>query len=187
MEWHDSCAVIDKSAILWVIHTKSSEKAEDPHTFHQRLTSFVREHVCHAGISPQFRDFSLLPHAIQAANAAFRLGQTRHPHFWYYLFDDYRLEYMLEKIGKDLPASMLCHPSILELIVYDQKHHTELAYTLQVYLQCNLNMTTAAGQLYIHRTTFCRRMDHIQQITKLDIHNPDTILALLLSYKLMEH
>ncbi len=186
IEWPNSCAVIDGLAILWVINRSLSKEDENPHMFRQRLASFVREHVCHAGISPQFRDFSLIPFGVRAADAAFRLGQTRHPHFWYYHFDNYRLEYMLEQTGRELPASMLCHPAIHKLMAYDETHHTELALTLRIYLQCNLNMTEAARQLYVHRTTFCRRMDHIRQLTELDMQDPDTILTLLLSYRFLK-
>lgn len=186
VEWHHSCAVIHGPSILWLLNMSLSEEDENFHGFRQRLAAFVREHVCHAGISPQFRDFSLIPFAVRAADAAFRLGQIRHPHFWYYLFDNYRLEYMLEKAGKELPASMLCHPAILQLIAYDEEHHTELARTLRTFLQCSLNMTEAAKQLYIHRTTFCRRMDHIRQLTELDIRDPDTILTLLMSFRFMK-
>ena len=185
LEWHDSCAVIDGLAIQWLINISRSGEAKDQHVFHQRVASFVREHVCHAGISPRFRDFSLIPYAVRAADAAFRLGQTRNPHFWYYLFDDYRLEYMLEKTGEELPPSILCHPAILKLMVYDEEHRTELAQTLHIYLRCNLNMTAAAEKLYIHRTTFCRRMAHIRQLTGLDIQDADTILSLLMSYRLL--
>lgn len=117
-------------------------------------------------------------------DAALRIGHQKQPYFWYYLFDDYRLTYMLEKAKEELPASMLCHPAIQQLRSYDHANDTELAETLQAYLQCNLNMTAAAERLYIHRTTFCRRMNHIRKLTCLDFSDPDTTPTLLLSYRL---
>ncbi|HCT90638.1 MAG TPA: hypothetical protein DF613_04530 [Lachnospiraceae bacterium] len=183
-EWPNSCAVMDGLAVFWVINMSLSKADTDQHSFHQRVASFVRDHVCNAGISSRFCDFSLVPYAVRAADVALRIGQTKHPHFWYYLFDDYRLEYMLGKVREELPDSILCHPAMTRLTVYDGEHHTELSKTLRAYLECNLNMTAAAGQLYIHRTTFCRRMDHIRRLTGLDTADPDTILTLLLSYRL---
>lgn len=185
-EWGNSCAVIEGMAILWIINLSLSGEDTDRHTFHQRVASFVRDHVCNAGVSSRFRDFSLAPCAVRAANVALRIGQAKHPHFWYYLFDDYRLAYMLEKCREELPSSMLCHPALMQLLVYDEEHHTELARTLQAYLQCGLNMTAAAKRIYVHRTTFCRRMDYIRRLTGLDIEEPDTILTLLMSCRLME-
>lgn len=183
-EWPHSCAVMDGLAVFWVINMSLSKADTDQHSFHQRVASFVRDHVCNAGISSRFCDFSLVPCAVRAADVALRIGQTKHPHFWYYLFDDYRLEYMLGKVREELPDSMLCHPALIRLFAYDDEHHTELARTLQAYLQCGMNMTAAAEQIYVHRTTFCRRMDHIRRLTGLDIEDPDTILILMMSYRL---
>ncbi len=183
-QWRQSCAVAFGQGILWVMNISLTEKNEDVHSFHQRLAFFVRDHVCNAGVSPYFHDFSLIPYAVRAAEAALRIGQAKQPHFWYFLFDDYRREYMLEKIREELPVSMLCHPAIERLAAYDREHKTELAKTLQTYLSCSLNMTAAAEKLYIHRTTFCRRMDHIRQLVDINITDPNIILELLISYQM---
>lgn len=75
----------------------------------------------------------------------------------------------------------------------DIKYHTVLPKhprtsaevpSLRAYSDINLNMTAAAERLYIHRTTFCRRMNHIRKLTCLDFSDPDTTLTLLLSYRL---
>ncbi len=184
-EWEDSCAITDGTSILWLINISLSGAEISSYSFQQQMTSFVRDHMCYAGISAAFQDISQIPYAILEAKAALSIGQVRHPHFWYFLFDDYRLDYMMEKIQEKLPASMLSHPAITRLRDYDSTHHTELLVTLKAYLQSNLNMTAAADQLYIHRTTFCRRMKKIQEITQLDLKDQDVILSLLLSYRML--
>lgn len=185
-EWKDSCAIYTGTEIFWTINMSLSGDDTDQHSFHQRVAYFVRDNVCNAGVSPHFMDFSLLADAFRAADAALIIGRKEDPHFWYYLFDDYRLTYMLEEMHKILPESMLCHPAKKQLTEYDKVHHTELSRTLEAYLTNNLNMTTAAAALYIHRTTFCRRMDHIYRLTELDLTDNDTILLLLLSYRLQK-
>lgn len=47
-------------------------------------------------------------------------------------------------------------------------------------------MSAAAEKLYIHRTTFCRRMDKIRELTGIDLDHADTILLLQLSFSLEE-
>ena len=49
-----------------------------------------------------------------------------------------------------------------------------------------MNMTHAAEQLYIHRTTFCRRMEQIYRLTGISEINSDLMLEMLLSLKLLE-
>lgn len=183
-EWPGSCAIIHETSLLWLINTSVSGEASGWEELRQKAAFFVRDHVCRAGISPFFRDFSLVPYGVKAAEAALEIGQQEHPEFWYYLFEDYRLLYMVKRAEKEISPALLRHPALEKLASYDRKHKTELFRTLEAYLLNNLNMTAAAEKLYIHRTTFCRRMDHIRRLTGLDISDPDTVLTLRLSYRL---
>ncbi|MCD8249916.1 MAG: helix-turn-helix domain-containing protein [Lachnospiraceae bacterium] len=185
-QWQHSCAVVEGSAILWIINQNLSKTDVSSHDFRQQVASFVRDHVCSAGQSSSFDDFSKIPFAVREAEVALQIGQRKNPQFWFFLFDDYRLEYMLGRTKEELPFSMLCHPAITQLIAYDQEHGTELSETLRVYLQSHMNMTAAAERIYVHRTTFCRRMNHIHSLTGLDLEDPDTILDLMLSYRLSD-
>ncbi|MCD8364196.1 MAG: helix-turn-helix domain-containing protein [Lachnospiraceae bacterium] len=183
-QWLHSCAVVEGSSILWIINRSLSGTDVDSHDFRQQVASFVRDHVCSAGQSSCFHGFSKIPFAVREAEMALQIGQIKNPQFWFFLFDDYRLEYMLDRVKEELPFSMLCHPAISQLLAYDREHGTELNETLQAYLQSHMNMTAAAERIYVHRTTFCRRMNHIRSLTGLDLDNPDTVLELMLSYRL---
>ncbi|MCC8067281.1 MAG: helix-turn-helix domain-containing protein [Clostridiales bacterium] len=183
-QWQYSCAVVEKSAILCIINRSLSETDVDSHDFRQQVASFVRDHVCSAGQSSRFNGFSKIPFAVCEAEMALQIGQIKNPQFWFFLFDDYRLEYMLGKVKEELPFTMLCHPAIAQLVAYDREHGTELSETLRVYLQSHMNMTAAAERIYVHRTTFCRRMSHIRSLTGLDLDDQDTLLELMLSYRL---
>ncbi len=183
-QWPHSCAVVEGSSILLIINRSLSGTDVDSHDFRQQVASFVREHVCSAGQSSRFHGLSRIPSAIREAEVALQIGQIKNPQFWLFLFDDYRLEYMLGKISEELPFSSLCHPAISQLLAYDREHGTELNETLQAYLQSHMNMTAAAERIYVHRTTFCRRMNHIRSLTGLDLDDPDTVLELMLSYRL---
>ncbi len=182
--WPDSCAIPDASDIRWVINLSRASITEDLRLFRQEIAYFLRDNLCRAGVSPRFSDFRQLSYALKAADDALRIGRSRQPHFWYYVFDDYRLTYMMETVQQDLPVSMLCHPAIHQLLAYDREHGTDMALTLKAYLTHGLNMTAAADAIYIHRTTFCRRMDRIREITGLNLEEPGTILELLISYQL---
>lgn len=183
-EWTNSCAVTIENDIMLVINRTLEQIGSESQAFLQQVAYFVRENLCKAGISPSFSDFSLLKYARQAANAALILGSAKSPHLWHYLFEDFQLPYMIGQIVQELPLSMLCHPAVRKLMEYDEAHNSSMTNTLRTYLTSNLNMTAAADQLYIHRTSFCRRMDHIRQLTGLNFDSPDTILSLLLTFHL---
>ena len=182
--WPSSCAIIKDREIEWVLNVSLSEGSITPDSFHQQIARFVRDHICLAGSSPLFQDFSLLPNARESALAALEIGQKIHPDFWYFSFDDFRLEYTKEVLQNALPVEFLKHPALSALEEYDRKNHTDLSATLKAFLSYGRNMTAAADAIFIHRTTFCRRMEQIKKITGLDLNDPDTALLLELSYQL---
>ena len=78
------------------------------------------------------------------------------------------------------------HPALVLLAEYDEQHGTELYRSLYTFLDSRYNMSRAAGQMYVHRTTFIKRMEHIEQLTGLDLTDWETRMYLMLSYQWME-
>ncbi len=192
-QWIGSCAVRSESEIMLILNCGIGRKdaaADGRDTgaayrgLLQRMAYFVRDNVCKAGLSPIFRSFTELEQGALAAREALRIGMVQSPQLWYHLFDEIRLPYFLQRIQGGLPESMLVHPAVCALEKYDKAHGTELSETLRTFLESGMNMTRAAESLYIHRTTFCRRMDHIRKLTGLDLEDPDTVLTLQLSYRI---
>ncbi len=181
-QWQESCAIAVGDRILWLVNLSRTDR--EP--FFSRFSLFVREHVCRAGISGEFSPLSLLGTAAVEAEAALRLGSRSHQTLWYYLFEDYRLAYCLEAMQRELPASRLLHPAVRLLRDWDQKKGTEYVATLRTYLESRMNMTRAAEKLYVHRTTFCRRMDQIHRLTGIYEASGEQLLAIGLSLRLLE-
>ena len=183
-EWPYSCAVNTGREILFVLNLSLMGTGPNLSGLHQQFSYFVRDHICLAGISPVFRDFSKMADAKACAEAALKIGQEKNPYVWYYLFDEYRFDFMKETLTNALSPDFLSHPAKEMLDDYDREHHTELSKTLQAYLDHDRNMTTAADAIFVHRTTFCRRMDHIRKMTGIDLEDADTLILLELSYRM---
>ncbi len=49
-----------------------------------------------------------------------------------------------------------------------------------------MNAVKAAKALFIHRSTFLYRMAHIREMVHIDLEDPDQLLYLLLTCKLLE-
>ena len=56
-----------------------------------------------------------------------------------------------------------------------------------MYISNQMNAVRAAKALFIHRSTFLYRMSHIRELVSLDLEDPDQLLYLLLTYKLLEN
>lgn len=179
----DSLCAATASEIVMLTGFEKDE-GEEEKKFFGKLATFIRDNVCRAGISTQFEESAKLSGSVESARAALELGSVLKPHLWYYVFDDFRLEYMIRQCRQGLLGSLICHPAIEKLEKYDRKHGLELSKTLYVYLKNNLNMTAAANELFIHRTSFFHRVNRIKQLTGICLDNPDTALELLISYRI---
>lgn len=61
--------------------------------------------------------------------------------------------------------------SIGQLILEDEKNHTELYHSLKTYLLCENNVTVAAKRLHIHRNTLVYRLKRIKECIDKDMND----------------
>ena len=185
-----SCAFPAEQQIVWMINlTRAARPGESHERLIDRITSslvsVLRNYACKAGLSDEFAPFSNSRSRFTEANRALEMGQIRDPHYWYYRFSDYSFDYLLSQCVDELSPKQTCHPAFEALIAHDAQHVTEYARTLVCFLRNSQNTTHAANELFIHRTSFMRRMAQIQELTGIHLENPDEVLHLLLSAKLM--
>ncbi len=184
-EWKDSCAVLRGNRIAWVVNLSISQKGVENEEFFRSLSYLIRDYVCVAGVSDSFNDLSELRKYEKQADIALDIGFKEQPYQWYFRFDDYKLKYMTESVTKEFTGKELCHRVVRTLVDYDEEHNTEYAHSLYTFLVSEYNITHAAEKVFVHRTTFVRRMERIKELTKVNLEDPDEILQILLSYKLL--
>ena len=81
---------------------------------------------------------------------------------------------------------MICHEKLLFLKQSDKDKGTEYMKTLRIYLDNQCNVMQTSKQLFIHRSTVLYRLDKIKQILGSDLKDPDEILYLMLSFRLLD-
>lgn len=70
------------------------------------------------------------------------------------------------------------------LLKYDERQRADLLQTLEEFFKSHGNYTQTAEALSVHRNTLFYRMTRIQEITGLDLTQPDVRLAVHLSLKI---
>ncbi len=70
------------------------------------------------------------------------------------------------------------------LLKYDERQRADLLQTLEEFFKSHGNYTQTAEALSVHRNTLFYRMSRIQEITGLDLTQPDVRLAVHLSLKI---
>ena len=144
------------------------------------------EDAVKAGISYEFAGLQSLKQYYLQSRIALEEGMKRYPLRWVNRFDEIALDYLMGKCTERLEPKVVCSQAVLTLRDYDRDHKTEYYETLRTYITCQMNAVKAAKELFIHRSTFLYRMTHIKDLINIDLENPDQLLYLLLTYKLLE-
>ena len=169
--------------VVFVDLTVSSMSQAD---ISSRLSCFVRDSLLKAGYSRVLLGHFNFRRQYDQACIALEVGSRRNPFFWIHRFNDIAFEYILEQATRKLPGYMICHEQLLRLKYADEENGTEYFRTLRLYLDNHLNAVQTARELFIHRSTFLYRLERIKSILSTDLTNPDEILYLMLSFRLMD-
>ncbi len=186
----NNCAFSTDREIVWVANLTRAARGEETSDqvmkrFIKALVAMLREYACKAGVSGRYSNFLLGRGSYLEAGYALKYGQVRDPHFWYYRFEDYLLDYLLVQSAGELSAMQVCHPALAALRAHDAEQGTDFARTLVCFLRNNQNTTQSAEELFIHRTSLMRRMAQIKVIAPVDLDDQDQVLHLLISAKLL--
>jgi len=138
------------------------------------------------GASSEIHDFMQLTQGCYQACIALELGLASASTSWCYRFDDYILEFFLNKGGEALAPELLCSNKILILKEYDENNHTDLYHTLKIFLELERNVLRTSKTLFIHRSTLFYRLERIQKIADVNLEDAKERLVLRLSFHILE-
>ncbi|OCA81625.1 PucR family transcriptional regulator [Bacillus sp. FJAT-27225] len=90
------------------------------------------------------------------------------------------LDFLLEKTTK----SELGNPALKKLHEYDRKNHTDLAQTLEMYLNKDCNIQDTAKALNVHINTLNYRLKRLSEIGDINLKDPNQKVSLFVDIKL---
>lgn len=153
---------------------------------YQRLAGLIRDSMLNAGYSRKLLGHFNFHRMYVQASLSLSVGRRKNPSRWIHHFNDIALTYMLEQTTKKLPAYMLAHEKLLLLKNMADANRSPLYNTLRSYLENHLNLTKTSEDLFIHRSTLLYRLEKIQSIVHADYNNPEDLLYLMLSFKILD-
>ena len=179
-----SCAfLLDENIVVYVNLNHYGRSMEEALA---AANDFLQDSYLKAGISYMFTGLNRLKSYYLQSKIALEEGLRLHPLRWVNRFENIALDYLLGKCTERLEPDIVCSHAVLTLKKYDVEHKTEYYQTLKTYLSCQMNAVKAAKELFIHRSTFLYRMAHIKELVQIDLEEPDQLLYLLLTYRLLE-
>lgn len=139
-----------------------------------------------AGVSNEFGNFLGIDTQYGQAQIALQKGSSHDPESRVYLFQDYTMDYICQRLDAGIDKHLLIHPDIERLIDHDRENGSELFQTLKTYLANERNVSQTAKALFLHRNSVIYRIDKINSIMKTSLDSADNRLFLELSIKLWE-
>ena len=179
-----SCAIEHRGNAVVFINTDLCPLSDND--ISQRLAGFIRDSMLSAGYSRTLLGHFNFQRQYVQASLSLSVGRRQNPSHWIHHFNDIALTYILEQTTKKLPAYMLAHEKLLTLKNMADSSNSPLYHTLRVYLENHLNLTKTSEELFIHRSTLLYRLEKIQNILHSDYNNPEELLYLMLSFRIME-
>ena len=143
-----------------------------------------RENGLFAGLSNSFTDIMNFTEYYNQALRAIELGGSRDNSPNLFLYEDYYLDHVKNIFTQKESAKTFCHPEMKFLLDYDKKHHSELAYTLYMYLTHERNLASTAEAMQMHRSSLVYRFKKIDSLLKDDFEDYKERMYLILSYEM---
>ncbi len=148
------------------------------------LTQYLKDIGAHGAMSLSFADLTMLREHFVLAGVALDLGSRDE---CFHRYADVVMKHLVSECAKVLPLRALCHPQVLKIQELDQQGGGSLLLSLQVYLQYERSLKTAAEKLHIHRNTLVYRLERISKIADLDLDNPQTRIHILHSCMILSY
>lgn len=150
------------------------------------LIPILRDNLLTGSFSPIYNSFNKLYWNYQLCLIAEKCGKRKNPDYWYYLFEDYLVDYYLECATRNMtPDSLIC-PGLLALVEHDASKGTRYVELLRIYLENERSAVAASRAAYLSRSTFLYQLERIKRILNMDLDNSEVRLALQLSLCLLK-
>ena len=181
------CYLVGDGCITFAINL--TERQECAATVRSRIGAHAASIGLVACLSTAFDDFKDLYYYYQQARVSAGLMRGEADAAGATTFDEHAVDYICERmVGRCGPskAEALVPEGLRRLIDHDRQKGTDYARSLGVYLRNERNVAKTVRQEFIHRNTFAYRLQRIEEISALNLDDPDVRLWLLMAFSLLE-
>ena len=93
---------------------------------------------------------------------------------------------MLKHFSETGDITRYIHPAVLCIARYDEECRTKLLETVREYIQNSCSIKKTAEALYLHRNSVIYRLHKAEEVSGLDLNDPDTQFALRMSFCILQ-
>ena len=180
--------------VIWPIHSGQSNKKKEMDNIKRTLghviykfESAVKDAKVYTGIGSIADTVRDLPKSHKEAQEVLDVNALAYGQNQILSFEElgiYRLLYQFKhdnnRLKEFIPASLQ------RLLDYNKTNREQLIETLEMYLQCQQNVSRSADRLFVHYKTVSYRLDRIKEITQMDYEDTNEMLSVQVGLKILE-
>lgn len=136
------------------------------------------------GVGVPISDYLNLRTSYYQANEAIRHARNNERGAVCY-YENFMVDQLIDNISDEKILETFVDMSLGVLRNHDREHGTNLVRTLEIYFECNANVSIAAKKLFLHRNSLIYRMDRIKDILNTDLKNPSELLTLQVGLRVL--
>lgn len=136
------------------------------------------------GIGKWYNNTTFLNKSYQEANQALKFGEVWFENTNIFHINDLGVLQLLIQIHQEILLDF-SQEYLSVLMDSDREHGTDFINTLKVYIQHRGIITEVSEALYIHPNTLRNRMKKIEEMTGIDLQNPEEFMNLMIALKLL--
>lgn len=178
----NSKSIIYNGQIVVIINIPTNQLMPEEYIISCQKVCYENE--LYAGLSNCFQNIFELPEYYLQALRAIELGASDRNEAKLYQYKHYYLDHIKNIFLQKESASTFCHPKMQFLLDYDEIHHSQLAYTLYMYLIHERNLVSTAEAMDMHRTSLVYRFKKINQLIDDNFDDYRERLYMILSYEM---
>lgn len=145
----------------------------------QDMHSLLKEFQVSAVLSDEFADLLQMRDQYHAVKKV--LCFLPEKEFRIFEFEKYKIDVLLAFCKeKHIDLTTFKSRVIDKINDYDQQNNTDFYRTLKEYLECGKNIADTAKIMFVHKNTIAYRLDRIQNLFNIDLHDYRTCLNLQL-------
>ena len=181
--YRETVSTIYKDCIvtLFGLMRGGSSHTEKEEAFFGRVAEYLSPSRTPSGISRPFSNLEKLQGHFQQAYMTSRVSRRQ-----FDFFDSVFPAQIFKAAAEQVEPEMFTHQALNKMKKYDQENGTEYYKTLRVYSMTLHNREMTAEELCIHRNTLAYRLGRISELFDVPFEEPQTALALLNSFQLLE-
>ncbi|MEG1491399.1 MAG: PucR family transcriptional regulator ligand-binding domain-containing protein [Oscillospiraceae bacterium] len=137
------------------------------------------------GIGTPIDDYLNIRKSYFQANEAIRYASSSENGAICY-YENFMVDQLLDSVADRQALETFGQLSLGKLCDYDKAHGTNFLETLEVYFECNGNVSIAAKKLFLHRNSLIYRIDKIKDILNSDLKSATELLTLQVGIRVLK-